>query len=443
MKAIKYFILTILTSLYIFPIEFVFLPSINSKMMLAVLGVVTFLIRLATGQQDGLSKDMVKVGTLAVVVSLCGLISVSWNNTNDFTYATYFVSFLVWSFAAYFVICMAKVLLGGVNVNSVCNILICLAIAQCCLALVIDSVPSIKDAVNNVVVGFGSMYSAGEGLEKAGRLYGIGAALDVAGTRFSAIISFSAIMAYNCHQKGEKGYEVIYIVAFFFILVIGSIISRTTGLGALFAILFLLIESRGNILSKNSLFIPIGIILLFAVLLLIRISPVFEGYMRFAFEGVFNLIEKGEWNISSNETLKTMYVFPEHVRTWLIGDGYFNEPSLVDPNYVGEISNYGIFYMGTDVGYLRFLFYFGSIGLIAFISYFLFSTSVLLKRFPENKWVIYALLFMGLTIWFKVATDIYCFFALFLCIRREYDFDTEIYDADVIEKVGETIQTKQ
>ena len=122
---------------------------------------------------------------------------------------------------------------------------------------------------------------------------------------------------------------------------------------------------------------------------------------------------------------------------------YFNEPSLVDPNYVGEISNYGMFYMGTDVGYLRFLFYFGSIGLIAFISYFLFSTSVLLKRFPENKWVIYALLFMGLTIWFKVATDIYCFFALFLCIRREYDFDTEIYDADVIEKVGETIQTKQ
>ena len=83
MKAFKYFILTILTSLYIFPIEFVFLPSINSKMMLAVLGVVTFLIRLATGQQDGLSKDMVKVGTLAVVVSLCGLISVSWNNTNS------------------------------------------------------------------------------------------------------------------------------------------------------------------------------------------------------------------------------------------------------------------------------------------------------------------------------------------------------------------------
>ena len=91
MKAFNYFILTILTSLYIFPIEFVFLPSINSKMMLAVLGVMTFFIRLATGQQDGLSKDMIKVGLFAIIVSLCGLISVAWNGTNDFTYASYFV----------------------------------------------------------------------------------------------------------------------------------------------------------------------------------------------------------------------------------------------------------------------------------------------------------------------------------------------------------------
>ena len=69
---------------------------------------------------------------------------------------------------------------------------------------------------------------------------------------------------------------------------------------------------------------------------------------------------------------------------------------------------------------------------------------MLLKRFPENKWVIYALLFMGLTIWFKVATDIYCLFALFLCIRREYDFDNEkTYDFDVNENVVETIQTNQ
>lgn len=444
MKAFNYFILTILTSLYIFPIEFVFLPSINSKMMLAVLGVMTFFIRLATGQQDGLSKDMIKVGLFAIIVSLCGLISVAWNGTNDFTYASYFVSFLVWTFAAYFVICMIRTLLGGVNVRIVCNILIYIALAQCCIALVIDQVPILRDAVNSVIVGFGSMFSGGEGLEKAGRLYGIGAALDVAGTRFSAIIALSAILAYRSHIEEKKCNEVLYILAFFFILTIGSIISRTTGLGALFAILFLLIESRGNILGKKNLFIPIGLFLLLSILLLIQISPVFEGYMRFAFEGFFNLIESGEWKLSSTETLKTMYVFPECARTWLIGDGYFNEPSIADPNYVGEISNYGMFYMGTDVGYLRFLFYFGSIGLIAFIAYFLFSTSVLLKRFPEYKWVFYALLFMSLTIWFKVATDIYCLFALFLCIRREYDFDDEkTYDVDVNENVVETIQTNQ
>lgn len=424
MKAFKYLILTVLISLYIFPIEFVFLPSLNTKMMMAALGVLTFLVKLATGTQNGLMQDFIKIGLFAISVSLCGIISVAINGTNDFTYASYFVSFLVWSFAAYFIICTMKRYLGGVNVKTVCNILILVAIMQCCLALVLDQVPFIKDAVNSVVVGFASMHSSGEGLEKAGRLYGIGAALDVAGTRFSAIIAISSILAYHSHIEGKKKIEVLYILAFFFILTIGSIISRTTGIGVIFAIIFLLVEGKGNLFKSGKKYIPIALGMLATALMLIQISPVFEDYMRFAFEGIFNLIENGEWKINSTETLKTMYIFPESVRTWLIGDGYFNEPSISDPNYIGEIHNYGSFYMGTDVGYLRFLFYFGSIGLIAFIIYFIYSSYVLKRRFPKDKWVFYALLFTNLTIWFKVATDIYCLFALFLCLRKEYDSES-------------------
>lgn len=425
MKAFKYFILTVLTSLYIFPVEFVFLPSVNSKMMMAALGVITFLIRLATGRQNGLMKDLVKVGLFAAAVSLCGLISVAYNGTSDFTYASYFVSFLVWTFAAYFVICSTKKMLGSVNVRTVCNILILVAIMQCCIALIIDQVPVIKDAVNSVVVGFASMHSAGVGLEKAGRLYGIGAALDVAGTRFSAIIALTAILIFQYNKEGARMKEIIYIIAFFFILTIGSIISRTTGIGALFALFYILAKYRSDIFGKKSLFIPIGLCMVLTVILLIQISPVFEDYMRFAFEGVFNLIENGEWSVNSTDILRTMYVFPEYVRTWLIGDGYFEDPSFADPNFIGEISRHGLFYMGTDVGYLRFLFYFGAIGLTVFISYFIFSTSILTKRFPEDKWFFFALLFINLTIWFKVATDIYCLFALFLCIRREYDSEND------------------
>lgn len=62
-----------------------------------------------------------------------------------------------------------------------------------------------------------------------------------------------------------------------------------------------------------------------------------------------------------------MYVFPDNLKTWIIGDGYFSNPYNTDPFYIGTRSRG--YYMGTDVGYLRFIFYFGLIGLSAFIAF--------------------------------------------------------------------------
>ena len=89
-----------------------------------------------------------------------------------------------------------------------------------------------------------------------------------------------------------------------------------------------------------------------------------RNYIQFAFEGFFSLVEKGRWEVSSNEILKNMYRFPESIKTWIIGDGYIENPKN-DPYFIGKLT--GGYYMGTDVGYLRFIYYFGLIGLIAFI----------------------------------------------------------------------------
>ena len=44
--------------------------------------------------------------------------------------------------------------------------------------------------------------------------------------------------------------------------------------------------------------------------------------MRFAFEGFFNWVEKGEWSTSSTEKLnREMWIWPNDQRTWLIGSG--------------------------------------------------------------------------------------------------------------------------
>ena len=78
----------------------------------------------------------------------------------------------------------------------------------------------------------------------------------------------------------------------------------------------------------------------------------------------FSLAESGEWDVGSNEKLKGMYVFPETFKTWLIGDGFFGATTS-DPYYIGK--EWKSFYMDTDVGYLRFIFYFGILGLFTFL----------------------------------------------------------------------------
>lgn len=75
--------------------------------------------------------------------------------------------------------------------------------------------------------------------------------------------------------------------------------------------------------------------------------------------------------------------------------------------------------MGTDVGYLRFIFYFGVIGLLAF-SYFIIKVGQLcMKKSPSIKPLLLMLLLVNFIIWFKVSTDIFLVFALFFCIDEE------------------------
>jgi predicted membrane protein len=75
--------------------------------------------------------------------------------------------------------------------------------------------------------------------------------------------------------------------------------------------------------------------------------------------------------------------------------------------------------MGTDVGYLRFIFYFGLLGLFAFIYFFITLTSNSIKKFPSQGVLFLLFLAVNLIGWFKVSTDIFLVFAPFLLISKE------------------------
>lgn len=418
-QAVKSIINIIVVSLFIFPIEFVFLPGINSKMILAVCGVIAYLAHCIYKHTQVVRKEYIILFILAFLVSFLSIVSVLYNDTSDFTYASYLVSFVVWISAAYGVVSIIRVNDGLITISRLCYYLIAVAVLQCVLAIMLDLLPAFRNAVNKVVVGFGSMYSAGTGLSKAGRLYGIGAALDVAGTRFAPILAILFICILKLFDKKEKALLYVMTILWAFVFVVGSMISRTTIIGVIVGVMVLLLFRGRQKMAFCRYLLFAGLVFFGIASILYLKSGFFHENVRFAFEGFFNFFERGEWTTNSTEELQNMYKLPDTIKTLIIGDGYFNEPYYTDPYYSGAAHRWGIFYMGTDVGYLRFIYYFGILGLVAFMAYFVYAAVLCCTRFPDYKWVFIILLLCNFIIWFKVATDIFCLFALFLCVPLE------------------------
>ena len=84
-RLVVYFVLVCLTSFYFFPFAFSFLPAVNTKMMLAAVGLVLFLIQMARGRSGEIGRTFFWLSLLAVAVSLVAYASAVINGTRDYT----------------------------------------------------------------------------------------------------------------------------------------------------------------------------------------------------------------------------------------------------------------------------------------------------------------------------------------------------------------------
>lgn len=429
---ILYIFTGIIVSFYFFPFIFKAIPFFNTKNILALIGGGFFFFEFLKYNKGKIyNKDYITIIMVALFVSLIGLISVTYNETQDYTYAKYIISMIVWLLAAFATTCTIKYAHGEISVILVCNYLISICVFQCIIALLIDSYPTIKTFVDSHIEQGQEFLND----SRVNRLYGIGANLDVAGSRFAATLVMLSILMRRIHNTIYEKYLPYYIIAFVIIAVAGNMIARTTTIGLVIGILYLiacLIKGTFHNINTQDLQLwkwLIGIFTISIVTLSFLYNTDIETkrLLRFAFEGFFNLIERGEFSTASSDRLfKVMYVFPDNLKTWIIGDGYFNNPKY-DPYYTGKLT--GGYYMGTDAGYLRFIFYFGLTGLFAFI-FFLYKTSATcIHKFPKYKNMFLMLLCTNFIVWFKVSTDIFLVFALFLCINKD---DNEEYEQKIV-----------
>lgn len=122
----------------------------------------------------------------------------------------------------------------------------------------------------------------------------------------------------------------------------------------------------------KALLFPV-VIIMFIVSIFVESGPLYEASEIFR-----NILSGKGFYSESVASLSTMYSFPKELSTYIIGDGM----------YYAKDGDFLSFYMGTDVGYMRLLYFSGLFStfifiiintIICFYGIFLFSSSSILK----------------------------------------------------------------
>ena len=414
LKWLKILLVGFLVSCFYFPVKYSFIPIANTKNLMAAVGLILVLVVLIKKQEFSFPRDLFVILIFAAAMSLISMLAITYNQTPDTTYVTYVRSAIIWlsgAFAVCYIIWLAH---KRVDVPLVVNYLAGVCVFQCIMAIWIDFSPAVRLFVDAHV------QQGQDLLQDIGRLYGIGASLDVGGSRFAAVLCAISFMLVQKPEDRGNTPQFLLVLAFVIITVLGNMVARTTLVGVGIGLFYLvLLEIRNTTLRKYddgyrsslpawlltlAIAVPLG-------MFFYNSNAQFHDLMRFGFEGFFNLFEEGEWGTDSTGKLESMIVWPDNLETWIIGDGYF-ENQRNDANYIGNATTRG-YYMGTDIGYLRFIFYCGIFGLIAISAVMIEAGVIAAKGFPK-----YAHLFMmgvlcNFVIWMKVSTDLFPFLSLF------------------------------
>lgn len=416
-SVIKAFLLACIVSFYLFPVGFRGLPeSLNSKQMLAAFGAVLFVLRAASGKGLNFNVKLFCSFVFAVAFSVWCYFSCILNNTADYAYAKYFLSFFVWISGAYAVIEFLKSAYGRTDLAMLTQFLAAVCIAQGVIAILVDDIPSVASFVDRWFV-------QDVRPKRVGRLYGIGCSLDSGGIRmcFAEILIVHQLVT-NKDLAGDRKQIIIYALSLVVIAIMGNMIARTATVGVILGAAYYIyyinkvrygrISTRQLLIKRWTMFILLMAFV--GAVYLYNHNADFHKDIRFAFEGFFNLFETGEFRTDSTDTLnERMWIWPSDFRGWLCGYGLFE---------------WGYWYasgMQTDIGYCRFTLYCGLIGLAIFSLYFIYNASVVARKFKDAKLLSLVLIALTFIIWIKVSTDIFQLYALLFCLPRELEAGSE------------------
>lgn len=366
--------------LYIYNISFVFLPSIlRTRVLLGFLGLIFFV-----GHTKILPRSLYNILFLCLISILLIMITTIVNSYFDPRFIGNTIQNIFYLFGAYYIamrlklnrICILKFIVLAIFLH---NILALLMFLNPSLLQIITSIQSTGDKFE---------YALGNVVKFGTRFIGIGV-----GTFFSGgIISSIGMLAAVYIIDNLKKYKLPWILIYIFICITGIYIARIAFLGIVLSFIYLtisyILKKKYNNLPKIVIYTAVFGTISASFLLANLDSLMASNSFRHSFEVFINLFSSGELTTNSTEGVKAMLIFPSNLKSVLIGDGQFYYDN-------------GSFYMHTDVGYSRLVYYYGIFGIVIYFSIHFFILIYNLKRFKYDKgfkllvWTLTILLIIG------------------------------------------------
>lgn len=96
MRLFAMLLVSMIVSGYYFPFAFTFLPEVNTKMILAVIGIALVFYQGCRKHQITVSKELTGAIVLACLFSFICLFSIDYNRRDDYAYVNYYATFFTW-----------------------------------------------------------------------------------------------------------------------------------------------------------------------------------------------------------------------------------------------------------------------------------------------------------------------------------------------------------
>ena len=320
-------------------------------------------------------KAVLKYVILGCCICFIGVISVVINETDQLNFALakglYMVLYLCSSFFVVYLMRNAYSLFTPVQAF---ESLIWVTVAQAMISLLFFCFPNILELYNSIVLLDDDAIQKAEALN-AFRLNSVGSVKYAnAAVHYGIALWLLLLLYLNRYSRFYHSATALYVLGPLFCLC-GILSARTFFIILLITILYIiyLVGCRRIYLIFSillRLFVPM--LILGICVIIYMIAHNLDFIIEWVLELFINMADSGTMESASTNELKEMYVLPQTIKTWIIGDGMSTNAT-------------GGFYMDSDVGYIRSLYYWGILGSIVYYLAHYKYASILKKIYRDIK----------------------------------------------------------